>query len=94
MGSFLPGHHLEHNPKKHRVEHFSGLPPIIHSISSEEMRGGYGGLKPIMTSTACHAYSSSLNHMQDIKNSAPQNKSYVPDEECKGLSHTNCEVSC
>ena len=102
VGSFLPGHQQEQKAKKQRIEPITTIspPPIINSVSGDESRGLYGGIKPIVTPAAFSVdnNSSPLNPMQGFRNSVPENinnkSASLPEEETKGLSQSNCEVSC
>ncbi|QHO14113.1 hypothetical protein HN873_053354 [Arachis hypogaea] len=53
VGSFIPGHQLEHKQKKQRVEHHISstisAPLNVPTISAEEMKITLGGVKPFMT---------------------------------------------
>ncbi|PON70014.1 PPC domain containing protein [Parasponia andersonii] len=96
VGSFLPGHQQEQKPKKQRIEPIAAItPPIINTVTGEETRAFYGGVKPIVTSAAYNIdNSSSLNSIHGYRNLAPEIKSPLPEEESKSLSQSNCEVSC
>uniref|UniRef100_A0A803NBL1 AT-hook motif nuclear-localized protein n=1 Tax=Chenopodium quinoa TaxID=63459 RepID=A0A803NBL1_CHEQI len=54
LGSFLPGHHQEHKPKKQRAEPATtaAIPAIINNQVPE---GGYGGQKVNFTSPPPHS---------------------------------------
>ncbi|XP_062073296.1 AT-hook motif nuclear-localized protein 7-like [Humulus lupulus] len=98
VGSFLPGHQQEQKPKKQRLEPILAavIPtPVINSISGEETRVLYGGVKPMVTSAAFSVDNSpSLNPIQGYRNLGPEMKSSLAEEESKSLSQSNCEVSC
>lgn len=98
VGSFLPGHQQEQKPKKQRIEPIAAAistPPIINSVSGEETRVLYGGVKPIVTSAVFNSdNASSLNPIQGYRSLTPEIKSSLPEDESKSLSHSNCEVSC
>lgn len=79
VGSFLPGHQLEHKHKKPRVEHHISSPPItsthpVNLITSEELKVSFGGVKPIMTPAAFqeeNINNTSFNNVnQDSRNSS------------------------
>ncbi|KAJ7970065.1 AT-hook motif nuclear-localized protein [Quillaja saponaria] len=55
VASFLPGHQQEQKPKKQRMEAVSVITPThVNPTSGEETQGNFGGIKPIITSTAFH----------------------------------------
>lgn len=72
-----------------------GIKPILTSTgfqadnSSPNPIQGYNNSAPENKDN-----SSSLNTIQAYRNSAPENKSPLAEEESKGLSQPNCEVSC
>ncbi|KAL5570030.1 hypothetical protein UlMin_026605 [Ulmus minor] len=99
VGSFLPGHQQEQKPKKQRIEPISVIsPPIVNTVSSDEIKGVYSGVKPILTAPYnANNNSSPLNSIHSYGNSAPDNKLSMPEEGSNkghGLSQPNCEVSC
>ncbi|KAH7557493.1 hypothetical protein ACOSP7_027265 [Xanthoceras sorbifolium] len=98
VGSFLPGHQQEQKHKKQRTDPAPVVvtPITVTHLSAEDLKGGYSGVKPILTSSSSfHGdNSASLNPMQGFRNLAADSKTSSPDEESKGLSLSNCEVSC
>ncbi|XP_014514816.1 AT-hook motif nuclear-localized protein 6 isoform X2 [Vigna radiata var. radiata] len=95
VGSFLPGHQLEHKNKKQRVEHISTITPSpVNIISSEELKVSFGGVKPIMTPAAFQEENIvSFNNGQDSRNSAPDDRDPLPDKE-SNLGQSNAEAAC
>ncbi|KAL1294581.1 hypothetical protein HN51_055357 [Arachis hypogaea] len=98
VGSFLPGHQLEHKSKKPRVEHISTITPshVTPVVSNEEIRVSFGGVKPIMTPTAFHGHGEnivSFNNAPDSRNSSADNIEPLPEKE-SNPSHPNAEVPC
>ncbi|XP_031274518.1 AT-hook motif nuclear-localized protein 6-like [Pistacia vera] len=100
VGSFLPGHQQEQKHKKQKTVPAPVVTtPIPMTITTlpvvEEIKGSYGGVKPIVTSSSFLGdNSASLNPLQGFKNLAADNKTPSPSEESKGPSQSNCEVSC
>jgi len=96
VGSFLPGHQLEHKNKKQRVEHVhisTVNPSPVNIISSEELKVSFGGVKPIMTPAAFQEENIvSFNNGQDSRNSSPDDKDPLPDKE-SNLSQSNAEAA-
>ncbi|XWS37717.1 hypothetical protein CRYUN_Cryun19dG0069000 [Craigia yunnanensis] len=73
---FLPVHQQEQKHKKQRTELAASVvsPTAVHTMSSEEIKVSYGGVKPILTSPSFHEDSSgTLNPIQDFRNSAIDN---------------------
>ena len=96
VGSFLPGHQQEQKHKKQRTEPAASVvsPTVVHTMSSEEIKVSYGGVKPILTSPSFHGDSSgTLNPIQGFRNSVIDNKSPSAGEESKDHSLSQCEVS-
>lgn len=95
MGSFLPGHQLEHKNKKQRVEFISTITPSpVNIISSEELKVSFGGVKPIMTPAAFQEENIvSFNNGQDSRNSSADDKDPLPDKE-SNLSQSKAEAAC
>lgn len=97
VGSFLPGHQLEQKHKKQRTELAPIVTPISVSVlSAEEIKGGYSGIKPIVTSSAIFPgdNSASLNPMHGSRTLSFDNKTSSLDDDSKGPGQPNCEVSC
>ncbi|KAH9647493.1 at-hook motif nuclear-localized protein 3 [Citrus sinensis] len=97
VGSFLPGHQLEQKHKKQRTELAPIVTPISVSVlSAEEIKGGYSGIKPIVTSSAIFPgdNSASLNTMHGSRTLSFDNKTSSLDDDSKGPGQSNCEVSC
>uniref|UniRef100_A0A2C9UID6 AT-hook motif nuclear-localized protein n=1 Tax=Manihot esculenta TaxID=3983 RepID=A0A2C9UID6_MANES len=95
VGSFIPGHQQEQKHKKQRTEISPAIAPIS-VLSPEELKGAYGGVKPVLIpSSSFHASDNSvpLNPIQAFGNSASDNKNSSPDDESKGPNLSNCEVS-
>ena len=87
MGSFLPGHQIEQKAKKQKLEHISTITPThVTTISAEEIKDSFGGVKPIMTPAA------SFNNVQGSKNSS-HNISHLPLKEFN-LIQTNAGAAC
>ncbi|CAK7337097.1 unnamed protein product [Dovyalis caffra] len=96
VGSFLPGHQQESKNKKQRIEPTpSVIPTTIHVISPEEMKGSFGGVRPVaLPSPSFHGDNpASLNHMQAFRDPPSDNKTSSPDDGSKGPDHSNCEIS-
>ncbi|MED6145821.1 AT-hook motif nuclear-localized protein 6 [Stylosanthes scabra] len=96
VGSFLPGHQLEHKSKKPRMEHISTVTPthVTPVVSSDEIRVSFGGVKPIMTPSVFHGENIvSFNNAQDSRNSSADDKEPLPGKE-SNPSHTNAEIAC
>lgn len=97
MGSFLPGHQLEHKTKKQRVEPISTITPThVNPVisSNEEIRVSFGGVKPIMTPAAFQEENIvSFNNAQDSRNSSADDKEPIPEKE-SNPSQSNAEVAC
>ena len=95
VGSFLPGHQQEQKLKKQRMEPAASVasPTAVHTMSSEEIKVSYGGVKPILTSPSFHGDSSGTLNPWGFRNSAIDNKSSSAGEESKGNSLSQCEVS-
>ncbi|KAK7356874.1 hypothetical protein VNO80_16154 [Phaseolus coccineus] len=95
VGSFLPGHQLEHKNKKQRVEFISTITPSpVNIISSEELKVSFGGVKPIMTPAAFQEENIvSFNNGQDSRNSSADDKDPLPDKE-SNLSQSKAEAAC
>ncbi|KAK7391786.1 hypothetical protein VNO78_20207 [Psophocarpus tetragonolobus] len=95
VGSFLPGHQLEHKAKKQRVEHISTISPTpVNLITSEELKVSFGGVKPIMTPAAFQEENiASFNNGQDSRNSSADDKDPLPEKESH-LSQSNAEAAC
>ncbi|KAK7344070.1 hypothetical protein VNO77_13313 [Canavalia gladiata] len=90
VGSFLPGHHLEHKTKKQRVEHISP----INLITNEEIKVSFGGVKPIMTPAAFQEENiASFNNVQDSRNSSADDKDPLPEKE-PNLNQSIAEAAC
>ncbi|XP_021725306.1 AT-hook motif nuclear-localized protein 6-like [Chenopodium quinoa] len=100
LGSFLPGHHQEHKPKKQRAEPATtaAIPAIINNQVPE---GGYGGQKVNFTSPPPSFHTDnlpSMNSMQmdpmdleaDINESTPEGGS---DDFGDDDSPSNLEIS-
>ncbi|KAL9373094.1 hypothetical protein Peur_035338 [Populus x canadensis] len=70
VGSFLLGHQQESKHKKQRIEPAlavipATIPATINVISPEEMKGSYGGVRPIAIPSPLHGDNpASLNPMQ------------------------------
>ncbi|KAB1210812.1 putative DNA-binding protein ESCAROLA [Morella rubra] len=96
VGSFLPGHQQEAKPKKQRIEPTTTITLTpANPLCGEVTKVVYGGESPILTSTAFHGdNSASLNQNQGFRNLAADIKTTIPEEESKGPSQSNCEVSC
>lgn len=97
VGSFLPGHQLEQKHKKQRTELAPIVTPISVSVlSAEEIKGGYSGIKPIVTSSVTFPgdNSASLNPMHGSRTLSFDNKTSSLDDDSKGPGQSNCEVSC
>ncbi|KAF2311758.1 hypothetical protein GH714_026537 [Hevea brasiliensis] len=94
VGSFLPGHQQEQKHKKQRTEIAPAITPVS-VLSPEEMKGAYGGVKPVLIpSSSFHGDNSGpINPIQAFRNSASDNKTSSPEDESKGLDQSNCEVS-
>ncbi|XP_065870916.1 AT-hook motif nuclear-localized protein 6 [Euphorbia lathyris] len=92
VGTFLPGHQQEQKHKKQRTEI---APAVAHVnvLSVEEMRGGYGGVKPVLI--PCSSFhggnSVPINNMQAqaFRNSASDNKMSSPEDESGELELSN-----
>lgn len=96
VGSFIPGHQLEHKTKKPRVEHISTTitPTPVSLVSSEEIKVSFGGVKPIMTPAAFQEENIvSFNNGQDSRNSSADDKDPLPEKE-SNLSQSNAEAAC
>ncbi|XWS50661.1 hypothetical protein CRYUN_Cryun12cG0105400 [Craigia yunnanensis] len=95
VGSFLPGHQQEQKHKKQRTEPASSVvsPTAVHTMSTEEIKVSYGGVKPLLTSPSFHGDSSGTLNPWGFRNSAIDNKSSSAGEESKGNSLSQCEVS-
>ncbi|XVE64111.1 hypothetical protein DITRI_Ditri07aG0075500 [Diplodiscus trichospermus] len=96
VGSFLLGHQQEQKHKKRRTEPVAAVvsPTAVHTMSSEEIKVSYGGLKPILTAASFQGDNSvTLNPIQGFRNSAIDNRSSSAGEESKGRSLSQCEVS-
>ncbi|CAL0321100.1 unnamed protein product [Lupinus luteus] len=77
VGSFLPGHHLEHKNNQRRVEHISTITPThVNPISNDEgLKISFGGFKPIITPAAFQEENiASYNNVQDSRNSSADDK--------------------
>ena len=88
VGSFLPGHHLEHNSKKQRVEHnistitHNNPPPHVNHHVSNEV--SFGGVKPFMTPAAFQEENivSFNNNAQDSRNtSSAEDRDPLPEKD-------------
>lgn len=89
VGSFLPGHHLEHNSKKQRVEHtistitHNNPPPHVNHHVSNEV--SFGGVKPFMTPAAFHQEENIVsfnNNAQDSRNtSSAEDRDPLPEKD-------------
>ena len=70
MGSFLLGHQQESKHKKQRIELAPAvipatIPATINVVSSEEMKGSFGVVRPVVIPTPFHGDNpASLNPMQ------------------------------
>ncbi|EOY22962.1 AT hook motif DNA-binding family protein [Theobroma cacao] len=95
VGSFLPGHQQEQKHKKQRTEPAAAVvsPTAVHTMSTEEIKVSYGGVRPILTSPFPGDNLGTLNPIQAFRNSAIDNKSSSAGEESKGHSLSQCEVS-
>ncbi|KAE9612053.1 putative PPC domain-containing protein [Lupinus albus] len=83
VGSFLPGHRLEHKNTKQRVEHISTITTThINPISIDGgIKFSFGGFKPIMTPAAFQEENIiSYNNVQDSRNSSADDKEAFPEE--------------
>ncbi|KAF2311779.1 hypothetical protein GH714_026666 [Hevea brasiliensis] len=80
--------------KKQRTEIAPAITPVS-VLSPEEMKGAYGGVKPVLIpSSSFHGDNSGpINPIQAFRNSASDNKTSSPEDESKGLDQSNCEVS-
>ncbi|KDP22385.1 hypothetical protein JCGZ_26216 [Jatropha curcas] len=94
VGSFLPGHQQEQKHKKQRTEIAPAVAPV-NVPSVEEMKGAYGGVKPVhVQSSPFHGdNSASVNPMTTYRNSTSDNRSSSPEDDSKGPDLSNCEVS-
>ncbi|OIV90711.1 hypothetical protein TanjilG_15097 [Lupinus angustifolius] len=84
VGSFLPGHQLEHKHKKQMVEHVSTITPThANPISNNEgIKISFGGFKPIMTPAAFQEENiASYNNVQDSRNSSSDDKEPFAEKE-------------
>ncbi|XP_022735088.1 AT-hook motif nuclear-localized protein 4-like [Durio zibethinus] len=87
VGSFLPGHQQEQKHKKQRTE------PAAAVVSpTEEIKVSHAGVKQIITSPSFHGDSSG-NPIQGFRNSSIDDKSSSAEEESRGHSLSQCEVS-
>ncbi|XP_021286634.1 AT-hook motif nuclear-localized protein 6 [Herrania umbratica] len=95
VGSFLLGHQQEQKHKKQRTEPAAAVvsPTAVHTMSTEEIKVSYGGVKPILTAPFPGDNLGTLNPIQGFRNSAIDNKSSSAGEESKGHSLSQCEVS-
>ncbi|TKY51960.1 AT-hook motif nuclear-localized protein 6 [Spatholobus suberectus] len=95
VGSFLPGHQLEHKPKKQRVEHISTITPTpVNLFSNEEIKVSFGGVKPIMTPAAFQEENiASFNNGQDSRNLSADDKDPLTEKE-SNLSQSNADAAC
>ncbi|XWS48354.1 hypothetical protein CRYUN_Cryun13aG0068800 [Craigia yunnanensis] len=95
VGSFLLGHQQEQKHKKRRTKPAAAVvsPTAEHTMSTEEIKVSYGGVKPIFTSPFLGDSSGTLKPIQGFRNSAVDNKSSSAGEESKGHSPSQCEVS-
>ncbi|WCJ36526.1 AT-hook motif nuclear-localized protein 6 [Euphorbia peplus] len=95
VGTFLPGHQQEQKHKKQRIE----LPPAIAPINApsvEEMRGVYGGVKPVLVAPSSFHGGNSVptnNTMEATRNSNSDNKTSSPEDESDGPDLSNYEES-
>lgn len=95
VGSFLPGHQQEAKPKKQRIEPTTTITLTpANPLCGEETKVVYGGESPILTSTAFHGDNSASLNQNRFRNLAADIKTTIPEEESKGPSQSNCEVSC
>ncbi|XP_061338995.1 AT-hook motif nuclear-localized protein 6-like [Gastrolobium bilobum] len=94
VGSFLPGHQLEHKPKKQRVDHMPTMTSThVNVISNEEINVSFGGVKPIMTPAAFQEENNaSFNNVQDSRNSSADDKEPLPEKE-SNLGQSNAEAT-
>ncbi|KAK7268956.1 hypothetical protein RIF29_21668 [Crotalaria pallida] len=84
VGSFLPGHQLEHKNKKQRVEPISTYTHShVNPISNDEgIKISFGGFKPIMTPAAFQEENiASYNNVQDSRNSSADDKEPFAEKE-------------
>lgn len=65
LGSFLPGHHQEHKPKKQRIEPVTTVMPAI--INNQVPEGGYGGQKVNFTSPPPSFHTDNLPSMNSAQ---------------------------
>ncbi|KAK7278363.1 hypothetical protein RJT34_23391 [Clitoria ternatea] len=95
VGSFLPGHQLEHKAKKQRVEHISTIAATpVNLIPSEEIKVSFGGVKPIMTPAAFQEENiTCFNNVQDSRNTSADDRDPLPEKE-SNLSQSNTEAAC
>ncbi|KAJ4851236.1 hypothetical protein Tsubulata_046661 [Turnera subulata] len=95
VGSFLPGHQQEH--KKQRTEPAPAVvPATVNIFSPEEMKGGYGGVKPVLISPSSMYVDNSVTvtHMQAFTNPASDNRTSSAEDDSRDHDQSNCEVSC
>lgn len=83
VASFLPGHHLEQKSKKPRLEHISTIAPThINPISAEEIKIGFGGVKPIMTPAGFQVDNiASFNNGQGSRNSSADDEGSLQEKD-------------
>ncbi|KAJ6410703.1 hypothetical protein OIU84_007454 [Salix udensis] len=94
VGSFLPGHQQESKNKKQRIQSAPAvIPATINIFSPEEMKGSYGGVRPVaIPSPSFHGDNpASFNPMQAFRDPISDNRSSSPDDGSKGPDHSNCE---
>ncbi|KAJ6676217.1 AT-HOOK MOTIF NUCLEAR-LOCALIZED PROTEIN 3 [Salix viminalis] len=92
VGSFLPGHQQESKNKKQRIESAPAvIPATINIFSPEEMKGSYGGVRPVaIPSPSFHGDNpASFNPMQAFRDPISDNRSSSPDDGSKGPDHSN-----
>ena len=96
VGSFLPGHQQEQKAKKQRMEHHISTytPTHVNSISAEEIKVSFGGVRPIMTPAAFQEENiASFNNVHDSRNSS-DDKSPLSEKESNPNQTTATGVAC